>query len=126
MAGLQRIDRTVMLADRVLRCAHQPFSQFGADEVAAVIAQLRQTPGIGTREGLRRGVFGEQRGGQRAVEAADMAGEFGEAEIDQAVELADPVVEVLAQPIAVADEFAQALGVAIVARTGGVSESLCI
>ena len=47
-----------------------------------------------------------------------MTGEFGEAEIDQAVELANPVVEVLTQPVSMADKFAQALGRRIVQLRG--------
>jgi hypothetical protein len=45
----------------------------------------------------------------RQVEAADVAVELREAEVDQAVQLADPVVEVPADPVAVHDELAQGL-----------------
>jgi hypothetical protein len=79
---------------------------------------LARRPGVGAREGLRGGVFGDERGGEHAVEAADIAGELGEPEIDQPVQLTHPVVEVLAQPVAVADELAQALG-GLVVQPGG-------
>ena len=69
-------------------------------------------------EGLRGGISGEQAGGEHAVEAADVAGELGEAEIDQAMQLADAVVEVLAQPVAMADQLAQGLG-DLVVQMGG-------
>ena len=59
---------------------------------------------------MRGGIVGQQTGGEHAVEAADVAGELGEAEVDQAMQLADPVAEILPQPVAMADELAQALG----------------
>ena len=61
VAGLQRVDRTVMLADRALRRRHELVGQLGADEVAAVVAQLGETPGVGAGEGLRGGIFGDER-----------------------------------------------------------------
>jgi len=45
-------------------------------------------------------------------------GELGEAEGYQPVQLAHPVVEILAQPVAVTDELAQALG-GLVVQPGG-------
>ena len=56
--------------------------------------------------------------GQFAVEAMDVAGEFGKAEIDQAVELAQPIAEVLQQPLAQANQFAQLLGGGVGQRRG--------
>jgi hypothetical protein len=63
-------------------------------------------------------ILGEQAGGELACEGADVAGELGEAEIDEAVELADAVVEVLAEAVAVADQFAQGLGDLVVQADG--------
>ena len=68
VAGLQRVDRTVMLADRALCRRHELVGQFGTDEVAAIIAQLCETPGIGAGDGLRGRVFGDERAGEHAVE----------------------------------------------------------
>lgn len=94
MARLQRVDRSVMLADRAPGRVDELARESVADLVAAVLAELREPLRAGTRERLCRGIFGEQAGGEHAVEAADVAGELREAEIDQAVELARPVVEV--------------------------------
>jgi hypothetical protein len=71
----------------------------------------------------RGGAFGEERGRQHGVEAADVARELGEAQVHQAVELADPVVEVLADAVAVADQLAQRLGDFVV-RLGGLGALL--
>jgi hypothetical protein len=73
--------------------------------------------------GLRGRIFGERAGGEDAAEPADMAGELGKAESDQPVELepvelADAVVELLAQPVAMAEQFAHRLG-DLVMRMGG-------
>ena len=92
--------------------------ELGADQVAAVVAQLGEPARVGAGEGLGGRVFGEQAGGQHAVEGADVAGELREAEIDQAVELAHAVVEILAQPVAVPDQLAQGLGDRVV-QVGG-------
>ena len=64
------------------------------------------------------GIFGQQASGEHAVEAADVAGELGESEIDQAMELAHSVVEVLPEAVAVADQLAECLGDLIVQTSG--------
>ena len=79
-----------MLADGALRRRHQLVGQLGADEVAAVVAQLCETLGAG--ESRRGGVFGKQTGGEHAVEAADITGELGKPEVDQTVELPPALV----------------------------------
>ena len=99
-----------MLADGAAGGIDQLFGQIGADQVPAVVAQFGEAARVGAGEGLGARVLGEQAGGEHAVEAADVAAEFGEDEIDEAMQLAHAVVEVLAQPVAVADQFAQALG----------------
>ena len=107
VAGLQRVDRAVMLADRALgrrrRAARPARGRPGGGRRSAAWRGAAGWRGRRpARSGIRRGG-----GGEHAVEAADVAGELGEAEVDQAVQLAHPVVEVLAQPVAVADELAQ-------------------
>ena len=109
----------MVLADGGLCGLDQLLGQFGADEVAAVVAQLGQAAwALRGRRRVRSGIGREQAGGEHAVEAADIAGELGEAEIDQAMQLADAIVEVLAQPVAVTHEFAQGLG-DVVVQMGG-------
>ena len=56
----QRVDRTVMLADRALSRRHELVGQFGIDEVAAIIAQLGEASGVGAGEGLCGRVFGDE------------------------------------------------------------------
>ena len=91
--------RAVMLADGAASGLDQGLGEFGADEVPAVVAQLGDTARGGAGEGVGGGVFGEQAGGEHGVEAADVTGELGKAEIDQAVQLADAVVKILAQAV---------------------------
>jgi hypothetical protein len=110
VARLQSVGRAVMLADGAPRGLDQLFGQLGTDHVPAVVAQFGEPARVGAGERLGARVLGEQAGGEHAVEAADVAGEFREDEVDQAMQLAHAVVEVLAQPVAVADQFAQALG----------------
>lgn len=125
MAGLQRVGRSVVLADGAFGSLDQLLGQLGADQVTPVVAKFGEPSRVGASEGLCGWVFGEQAGGEHAVEGADVAGELGEAEIDQAMELADAVVEVLAQPVAVADHLAQALGDLVVqpGRRGALFEA---
>ena len=125
VARLQRVGRAVMLADGAPRGVDQLFGQLGADHVPAVVAQFREPARVRAGEGRCARVFGEQAGGEHAVEAADVAGEFREDEIDQAMQLAHAVVEVVAQPVAVADQFTQALGDLVVqlGRRGALFEA---
>ena len=110
MARLQGVGRSVVVADRMLGGLDELSGEFVADQVASVVAQSGQPARRGASEGVRGGIFGQQTGGEHAVEAADVAGELGEAEIDQAMQLADPIVEILPQPVAMADQLAQNLG----------------
>ena len=107
---LQRIGGTVVVADRTLGGIDELAGEFVADQMTPVVAQSGQPGRRGASEGVRGGIFGQQTGGEHAVEAADVAGELGEAEIDQAMQLADPIAEILPQPVAMADELAQGLG----------------
>ena len=59
-----------MLADRVLRRRDQLLGQLEADEVAAVITQLREPLRTRAGEGLGGGIFGQEAGGELAVEAS--------------------------------------------------------
>ena len=108
-----------MLADGGFGGLDQLLGQLGADEVAAVVAQLGQSARRGTSESVRGGISGQQAGGEHAVEAADIAGELGKAEIDQTVQLAHAVVEILAQPVTMAHQLTQRLG-DLVMQLGGL------
>ena len=117
--GLEHVGGAMVLADGPLCSLHQLPGQVRPDEVPPVIAQLGKPARRGLSEGVGGGILGQQAGGELAVEAANVAGELseiakrfalGEAEVDQTMELAHPVVEVLAQPVAVADQLAQAFG----------------
>ena len=55
-------------------------------------------------------MLGDQRGGAHAVKAAEVSGELEDAEIDHPVQLAQPVVEVRPEPVAMAHELAERLG----------------
>ena len=61
-------------------------------------------------EGLGSRIVDQDGAGELAVEAAHIAGEFGEAEIDQAVQLPHAIAEVLQQPLPQAHQFAQLFG----------------
>jgi hypothetical protein len=104
VADLDPVRRPVMLADRAPGGLDQLAGEFATDLVPAVVAQLGQMVRRGDRERLSGRVVGQDHGGQLAVERADIAGELRKAEVDQAVQLADPVVEVRLEPVAVADE----------------------
>ncbi len=119
MASLELVGRAVVLADGALGGLDQRLGQFVPDEVPAIVAQLGDTARGCAGEGMCGRVFGEQAGGELAVEGPDVAGEFRKAEIDHAVQLADAVVEILAQPVAVADQLAQSLGDLVVQVGGG-------
>ena len=97
--GLERVGRPVVLADRALRRRDQRFGELGPDQVAAVVAQLREATRLRADEGLRGGIFGDEAGGEHAVEATNVAGELGKSEVDQALQLAHPVAEVLPDPV---------------------------
>jgi len=110
MSGLQLIGGSMMLTDRMLGGLDQGMCQVGSDEVSSIIAQPGDAAGCGAGKGMRGGVFGEEAGGEHAVEAANVAGELGKAEIDQTMELANAIIEILAQPVTVADQLPQGLG----------------
>ena len=99
-----------MPADRDLGRRDQRRGQLRADLVDAVVDQLGETSRHSTGKGLRVRILGQQRARQHAVQALDVAGELGEAEIDQAMELTDTVAEVGDQAVTMADQFAQFVG----------------
>jgi hypothetical protein len=101
MSGLKLIGGSMMLTDRMLGGLDQGMGQFGSDEVSSIIAEPGEAAGCRAGEGMRGGVFGEEAGGEHAVEAANVAGELGKAEIDQTMELADAIIEILAQTVTV-------------------------
>ena len=121
MSGLQLIGGSMMLTDRMLGGLDQGMCQVGSDEVSSIIAQPGDAAGCGAGKGMRGGVFGEEAGGEHAVEAANVAGELGKAEIDQTMELANAIIEILAQPVTVADQLPQGLGDFVVQMGGGGS-----
>ena len=133
MHSLKLVGGSVVLTDRGLCGLDQLLGQLSADKVTSVVAQPGQAASACASERLRSGIGGQQAGGEHAVEAADVAGELGETEVDQAMQLSNAVVEVLAQPVAVADQFAQAVG-NLVVQVGGfraffegeASEALCV
>lgn len=118
VAGLQRAGRPVMPADGARGGLDQVLGEFRPDRMPPVAAELRRAARGGAGEGACVRILGEQAGGEHAVGGADVAGELGEAEVDETVELADAVIEALAGPVAVADQFAQVLG-DLVVRVGG-------
>ena len=93
--GLERVGEPVVLAHRAVRRRDQRCGELGPDQVAAVVAQLREAARLRADEGLRGGIFSDEAGGEHAVEATNVAGELGKSEVDQAVQLAHLVVEVL-------------------------------
>ena len=108
------IGRPVMVADGALGLVDELAGQFGSDTVTAIVAQLGDPMGRSLFEIARGRTLGQQAGGRHGVEAVDVAGDLGKAEIDQAVKLAHAVVEVLLNAGAMMDEFAQGLGSAVV------------
>ncbi len=78
--------------------------------MAAVVAQGRQSPHRHAAECCCGGVVTQDGTGQFAVEGAHVAGEFGEAEIDQAVQVPHAIDEILQQALAQLHQFAQFLG----------------
>src|SRR5260370_31855724 len=99
-----------MLADRASGRTDQGLSQLSADLVAAVVAQPGQARDRHALEGLGGGVVLEEGSGQFAIQPLNVTGELRKAEVDQTVELADAIAEVLDQAIPKPDELAQLLG----------------
>ena len=97
---------------------HERCGQGGAYGVAAIVAELGELVRLWLLEGLRAGVVTEQRGGSLAVEPPDQSGELGEDEVDEAVDLADPIAEVLAESIVEVDEFTEVVEVGVGRRSG--------
>src|SRR5512142_2800208 len=110
VADLDAVGGTMMVADRDLGRRDQRRGQLRTDLVDAVVDQLSETSRRSTGKGLRVRVLGQQRAGQHAVQALDVATELRKAEIDQAMELTDAVAEVGDQTVAMADQFAQLVG----------------
>ena len=76
----------------------------------AIVAQGGETAHRQSTEGRGSRIVAQDSDGELAVERTHVAGEFGEAEIDQAVQLPQPIAEVLKQSFAQVHEFAQFLG----------------
>lgn len=109
VADLQAIGLAVMLADRGRRGGSERLGHLLTDPVTPVIPPVGQPADRNAAEGPGGRVLAQDGRGQRAPEVRDGARELGEAEVDQAVELADPVAEVLDEAIAEVDEFPQFL-----------------
>ena len=114
MVGLQPVCRPVVLANGAFCGLDQLRGAFGSDPVAPIVAQLGQPLRRGAGEIVRGGAFGKECARQHAVQPAHVAGELGKAQVHQAVELADAVVEVLPDTVAMADQLAHRLGRGIV------------
>jgi hypothetical protein len=99
-----------MVADRTLGRVDEQAGELGTHWVSAVVAQFGEAFDRHAAEGGGGGIVMEDCAGQFAVEAFDVAGELGEAEVDQAVKLAHAITEVLHQPVTQANELAQLLG----------------
>ena len=95
VARLQPVGWAVILADAAAGGLDQLRGQLAAYQVTAVVAQLGQASRGDLREVMCGGASGEEAGCQHAIQAADVAGELGEAQVHQAVELAHAVIEVL-------------------------------
>ena len=100
----------MVVADRAAGGVDERAGELEADLVAPVVAQGGQALDRDAVEGGGGGIVVQDGAGELAVEAADVAGELGEAEIDQAVQLAHAIAEVLQQPVAQAHQLAQLLG----------------
>src|SRR5262249_13373258 len=90
----------MMTTDGDLRRLDELVGELETDKVHSVILEVGQGAGPDAHESFRSGVVLENGGGQLTVERLDVASELGKAEIDQAVKLANPVVEVLLEPVA--------------------------
>ena len=99
-----------MVADGAACGVDEGAGEIEADLMSPVVAQRGQALDGDAVEGGGRRVVVQDRAGELAVEAVHVAGEFGEAEIDQAMQLAHAIAEVLQQPLAQAHELAQLLG----------------
>ncbi len=122
LAGVTHLDAVrlgVMASDGVLRRLDQRAGQFRADLVTSVVAQLGEALDRYAVKGGGRGIVMQDGARQFAVQSAHVAGELGEAEVDQAVQLSDAVGEVLGEPVVQADEFAQLLGGGLGQAGGG-------
>ena len=82
----------------------------GAEAVATVVAQPGQPADSDALEGLGGREVMEHGAGQFAVQAADVASELREAQIDETVQLTHAVAEVLHEPVPVTHELSQFLG----------------
>jgi len=118
VAGLQPIRRPVVLTDGAFGGFDQLGGPLGSDQMAPVVAQLGQPFRRGADELVRGGAFGKECGRQHAVQPAHVAGELGEAQVHQAVELAHAVVEVLPDAVAMTDQLAQGFSRGIVQLRG--------
>ena len=68
---LERVGGAVVLANGAPGSIDEGLRQFGANEVAAVVAQLGDTARCGPGDGMRGRVFGEQEGEQAGVCTAE-------------------------------------------------------
>ncbi len=110
IAHLHAVGCAVMVADRTLGRVDAQAGELGTHWVSAVVAQFGEAFDRHAAEGGGGGIVMEDCAGQFAVEAFDVAGELGEAEVDQAVKLAHAITEVLHQSVTQANELAQLLG----------------
>ena len=99
VADLQAIGGAVMLSDGAAGGLDEQARQVQADVMVAVVAQGSQPAHRHPAEGGGGGIVAQDGAGQFAVEGAHVAGELGEAEVDQPVQLPHAIAEVLQQPL---------------------------
>jgi len=81
--------------DRGLCCIDEGAGQLSADRVMTVRTEGGQLAQARVGESRRGGIRGQDGRSALAAQAADVASEFREAEVDQAVELAKAIDEML-------------------------------
>ena len=97
-------------ADRDLGRLDEAAGQILADPAATVVAQPGQSADSDALEGLGGRELVEHGARQLAVQAADIACELREAQIDETVQLAHPVAEVLHEAVPMMHELSQFVG----------------
>jgi hypothetical protein len=83
------------------------------------MAQLDKTPGASGGDVRRSRERSQDRQSKRGIQQGNVPLEFGEGQVNQAVQLAHAVATVLDEAITVADQFPELLSVLVRQRCGG-------
>jgi hypothetical protein len=100
----------VVAADRDGRHLYELINQLEACETMTVALEIRKSPPSQTDEGFGARVLLKNRRRQVAIEGADIAGKFREAQIHHAVQLPHLIAEILYKRASQARELFQVLG----------------